>query len=255
LQAADITGLTTTPTNVDLVNIVKKYDYIYYNVDPADLANTIRIPGFKTGSVSDATSNIGNIASQNTTTLKLAVAKGTYANLAAAQAAFTGTSINYQLANPIVTKLSPYGGLIATPNGSLIWEPIIKDESVYSTNIANASGYAIKTLRKVQKVTINADNSRTYTDIDIATCTVAGDGLTFTSTALANGNMVYWEADYDSALTTLPSLYISYPTNLKDECDRNSEAVGKLSAQIKDLNDFTVAMLLNHEARLTAHTI
>lgn len=39
-------------------------------------------------------------------TLRITVPKGTYANLAAAQAALAGTKIWYQLATPIVTPIS-----------------------------------------------------------------------------------------------------------------------------------------------------
>jgi len=169
------------------------------------------------------------------------VAKGTFVDLAAAQTYYNNNpvSLNYCLAQEIVTKISP-SVLLSHPNGSIIIENIIKDESVYASGITNSSGYAIKSLQKVQKVVILADNSIEYSNIDISTCTIASGGGSFTSTALADGDIVYWEANYDSSLSTLPSIVESHAINLIAGQESNSKAIGELGNSLSELWMFVI---------------
>lgn len=163
-----------------------------------------------------------------------------------------GATLNYQLAKEITTAI-PDADLIAEPNGTIIIDNAVKDTKIYGTNITiDNTALPIKALESVKKITINPDNSRTETSIDLATCTIAGDGLSFTSTALTSKDMVVYVYLYDSALSTLGSLTYSFPQNLKAVVDGNVEAIADLSEEVASLSDYTVSYLLNLEVRVTA---
>lgn len=121
------------------------------------------------------------------------VAKGTYANLAAAQAALAGRDIIYTLATPIETQIPTTGELIAYPNGSHYIQTALPVVGAYTTSIAVANtAHPISSLIFVRKVTFNADGTTTYTELATSSATIAGDGLSFTHTGLTAGDIVYF---------------------------------------------------------------
>lgn len=122
LVAGDI-SLYTGYTNFDVVQILKPADAVSYNNTTA--FSGVNYPPFKTiAYTDDLATNIGLIRETGSATkFEAGVAKGTYANLAAAQAALSGTKIQYQLATPVVTEIDslaipiirPYGQIVTTP--------------------------------------------------------------------------------------------------------------------------------------------
>lgn len=152
--------------------------------------------------------------------------------------------LRYQLATPIVTNDDPYP-LEVYPGGMVIVEFKTIGEEVYNNGITiNNTKYPIKALQYVKKVSILPDGSKQYSSIDLTTVTVAGDGLSYTSTALVNGDMTEYFYEYDSSLSVLPSVLYSYQQNLKSEVANNTKNIVILDDKIEDVNRFMTAMFL-----------
>jgi len=154
----------------------------------------------------------------------------------------------YQLASPIITQI-PAQLLTAGANYTVYWLPHIRETKLYNSGLAiEDTDLPIEELISVTKI-----NKETLerTDIDIASCTVAADALSFTSTELNNNDMVEIVYEYDSALTTVPEIVVEYANNFKAQTENNTEAIATISNMIDELNGFTVAYLLNHEMRIT----
>ena len=158
------------------------------------------------------------------------------------------TQLNYQLAEPVVTKIQPQI-LTAKAGDTIMWLPHVKEEKIYDSGLAvKDTTLPIKSLVEVTKI-----NKETLerTDIAINTCTIAGDGLSFTSTALVDGDMVEFVYEYDQSLTTVPEIVTKYVMSRTTQADENTKGVQLNNKAINELNDFTVAYLLNLEARIT----
>ncbi|MDF2820176.1 MAG: hypothetical protein K0R15_617 [Clostridiales bacterium] len=119
LQASEIVSLNSALANFDYVTINKFADASPWGYTTL---GTLYIPKFpsQSGDTGDVSSRIGTW-STSSSVLYLIFAKGTYATLAAAQTALTGTKIWYQLANPIITQHNGYN-LVSEPNGTIIVE-------------------------------------------------------------------------------------------------------------------------------------
>lgn len=211
LQASDIILLDTSYTNVDLVVISKKTDWIAYG-NTNNNFGTQTVVGYRelNNFLDDVSANGGYINRFSNTSWYIEVTKGTYANLSAAQTALAGTKIIYQLATPIITEILP-NTVKSSPNGSVQYLNIRGEVGYYGTNIAvTNSALPIKSLSSVKKISI-ADGSET--NIDLTTCTIASGGLTFTSTALTNGDLVDWNYEFDSAQSTTPLIEYEYNNN------------------------------------------
>jgi len=157
-------------------------------------------------------------------------------------------TLTYQLATPVVHegKAQP---LTAFSNGHIIIEPVVKEVSVYNAGITiKHTNLPIKSLESVYK--INPDNSKT--PIDISTCTVASDGKSFTSMALANDDIVEYTYLYDNSLTTLPTVRYSYPLNVAASLAENTKAVTAVSKSLTDFMSYQNAVNLQFDLRLTA---
>jgi hypothetical protein len=148
-------------------------------------------------------------------------------------------TLNYQLATPIVTKL-PSQRLTAYPNGTLFVEPVVLEEKVYGTNIAiGNTTMPIKSFDFINKI-VNG----VMTSVDMTTATIAGDGLSFTLSGASNGDTYEYAYYYDQSLSTIPSVYYSYPTNMRAELDNAVTAVQRVDDKVDDLNNFVLAQLI-----------
>lgn len=167
-------------------------------------------------------------------------------------AGFTPYKMAYQLATPVVTYIMA-NTLQSNPSGSIIVENAVHYEDIYSSGLTiPVSSLPIKTLEYVNKITILSDNTRQYIPIDLTTCTVAGDGLSFTSSALSDGDTVEYAYFYATELSTLPTISYQYPNNLKAQVDGNTDSINQLSKAISDLSNYAITLLLDHEARIAA---
>lgn len=151
----------------------------------------------------------------------------------------------YQLAQEKIIELQPQS-LTIYPNGTVYWEPIVKETAVYNNGISIDNGIPIKAIKKLYMT-----DGQTKTEIPIQNINIAPDGLSFTIVGATDGETYEYIYEYDSSLTTIPTMEIIANKNLKAIVRSTDKALTTLNSAVLDLNDFTVAMLLNHEMRLT----
>jgi hypothetical protein len=125
---------------------------------------------------------------------------------------FENIQANYQLATPITTPIDSDGNI---PAGALVlWEPAIPDVGIYSTkfDILDTT-HPIASIDKLYKVDFATGVQTLLTD-----AVVAGDGLSFTSASLTDGdlvNVIYFYATANpEGLTTVT--YLNSNTVLVD---------------------------------------
>ena len=144
-------------------------------------------------------------------------------------------SLNYQLATPVVTNATVVGHLDSYPNGTIIVEPIVADFDFYDEEegiIIKDINVPIKRLDKV----IWTDKE-TGIEVDITdTCTVSQDGLSFTSTYAIDGDLIWYEYEYDSSMTTLPTVSFKAPLNSKAVIKDLVKAKGELQKKTDNLD-------------------
>nr|WP_276576489.1 carbohydrate binding domain-containing protein [Caldicoprobacter algeriensis] len=243
---------TTSFANVDIVKTVIFSDALagttgkdgmtrYYNKDNVELTEVAQAD-------IDNPASVGKYYWHTDKTLWIIVAKGAYADIAAARTGLGSTQLIYQLATPVVTEYPPQS-LIGYPSGMIYWEPVVKGTAIYNNGIAieNAS-IPIKSMRKVYKLDLDG---KSKIEVSVSNVTVAADGLSFTIANAQNGEIYEYEYEYDTALSTIPTIETVLNMNLKAVVNNTSKGLADLNKYVLELNDFTVATLLNHEARLT----
>lgn len=120
LVGGNILGLFTELVNIDYVTISKPSGMLASgDSQGTSIVTSVTAPSYGQ-SVTDVATNIWKHYA-NPTNWVITVPKGTYANLAAAQTAFAGTKIVYQLAAPITTYSLPQP-LLYKPLGSIIFD-------------------------------------------------------------------------------------------------------------------------------------
>ena len=132
------------------------------------------------------------------------MALGTTAPQFMAQLALLDTKVIYQLATPITTPIDSDGSLPA--GASVLWEPAIPDVGIYTTKFDILdTDHPIASIDKLYKVDFTTGVQTLLTD-----AVVAGDGLSFTSASLADGdlvNVIYFYATANpEGLTTVTYL-------------------------------------------------
>ncbi|HHW47898.1 MAG TPA: hypothetical protein GXX14_04670 [Clostridiaceae bacterium] len=132
------------------------------------------------------------------------VAKGTYANLVAAQTALAGTKLIYQLAEPITIPYYPQV-LTSKPSGTIYCEPVLGDADFYGQGIA-LEGFTFTSIERVTKVDLESGIEIDITD----TCTLNEAKNGFTSTALQAGDICWYELRIDPETTLIPEMEYAY---------------------------------------------
>ncbi|MDF2948157.1 MAG: hypothetical protein K0R07_167 [Sedimentibacter sp.] len=166
LILTDVDQLYTGYTNIDVIFIGEDAFADLVNAGTADnvatkLMTPISTPANNTLGTFDSTTNVGKHRF-NSSRLEVIVSKGTYANLAAAQASLAGTKIIYQLATLQIldTNAAP---LIAEPGGQVAItstsSPQTSAEFSYPTNV----GAAIDGL--IESQTIISESMKIVQDI------------------------------------------------------------------------------------------
>jgi len=236
LQVSDIYQYYTGYTNVDAVLIKKPSDYKYYGIYSGVVAGTILYNNYKevvkSFNLLDSTEFIGTISAATADVyFYLIVAKGTYANLAAAQAALAGTTLIYQLAKPITKYYFPQN-----LNGKTV---IVTNRFAYfgfydaTYGLVNLTNIPIKSLHRVLLVD---KKTGAETEIDLSTCTVAADGMSFTSSALKDGDLVWYVANYDPSISTVPSSKVTVANNIKAVTETTAQGVINLNKRINNID-------------------
>lgn len=162
---------------------------------------------------------------------------------------FAATTLIYQLAEPEIIELPPQS-LTAYSGGTIYVEPIVKETAVYGTGITiKDPSVPIKRLERVTKINLN-DNSRM--DIPISSCTVASDGLSFTSTILGSKDTIEYEYEYDQALSTTPTLEVVANMNLKAQVSSHDKTISSINQELSNFSDMTLMWIIELDSRLTA---
>lgn len=201
---------TTTHTTVDWVIVSKQSDDILIGSSVTSLttSNQKKVEGFVSGSsFTDDISNIGTQINYSVANFALCVAKGTYADLAAARSDLAGTKIWYQLATPITTEILALGNAQGLSGGTVYIDDVMADSNIYTSkyDIENTA-YPIKSLDRIVK--INADGSQT--ELVVSSATIAGDGLSFTHPSLV-ANDIVWVAYVPNVANTFKSnTFVTY---------------------------------------------
>jgi hypothetical protein len=199
LVASDVVAFTSATTNFDIVYIKKPSNFIFptttYTPQQITRIGTLA----QETTYLDNANRIGTIFSDaSADKWGLAVVKGTYADLAAAKTAFTGTEVYYLLATPIETEILSLGIPQSYQGGTIYVDEMMADADLYTTNaLISNTAYPIKTLDRI--VRINADGSQT--ELAISGATIAGDKLSFTHTGLVANDIVWFSYTYDIANT------------------------------------------------------
>lgn len=233
IQSGDIISLQTSPTNFDYVQILKPDDYIGYN-------NTNTISGNATLSVAlgdkayaDDASLIGYFAVSGSTSFGYCVAKGTYSNLAEAQADLAGTTLNYQLAQPTEQNLITTP-LIGYPKGTIVVEPVVKGAAMYNDGITiENTNLPIEYIESVSRIQNGVKTSVAFTKID---------QYSFTAQGASNGEIYEYIYKYPSELTTIPTISYSVPINLQGQVngnvkitEMNNQLIGEIQNKLEVL--------------------
>jgi hypothetical protein len=164
---------------------------------------------------------------------------------------FTPYKMIYQLAASIITELNVIAPLQARPNGNIIIEPIIKflARPVNGVITILDTSKPIQSIESVNKITM-VNGMEVYTPITPASNTTTTITLPAGYDDKCEYRVVYF---YSSELITLPSISYSFPLNVKGQVEGNTESISMLGKSISDLDALTTALLINIEARLTAH--
>jgi hypothetical protein len=184
LVADDIVSLFTSTTNVDVVGVFKKPNYIHFNT-AAGASTSVLFPNFPNLSYADNLANVNTYAHNfSVSNWSLVFAKGTYANLAAAKTALTGTVVQYQLATPQLINLTQEGKvdgeLIAFENGTIYntSESFHADISfdVASNRSAQITGLLESASYQAKQIENKADLIHTHPISDVVNLQTSLDG-------------------------------------------------------------------------------
>ncbi len=233
LQSGNIVNLYTTPTNVDYVAFNKSIlsSYKYIGQGGTDVIGSMLIDGYTEYISSSGLDNIANIGKfalrADLNQVYLIVAKGTYADLAAAQADLAGTTLIYQLAqSPDPEKLTTTP-LTAYPNGTITIEPAVQEVSVYNNGITISDPtLPIEEIESVYKIENGVLSPADYYDL-------AQDKLSFKVTNAQKGDTYQFTYKYSSALTTIPTMKYSTAVNQDGQIDSSTNAINRHSELIE----------------------
>jgi len=126
------------------------------------------------------------------------------ADVAEARIYLTGLKIRYTLNTPITTPIDSDGAIPA--GASVYWEPAIPDVGIYTTKFdIFDTDHQISSIDKLYKVDFATGVQTLLTD-----AVVAGDGLSFTSASLTDGDLVnviyFYSVANPEGLTTITYL-------------------------------------------------
>lgn len=243
LAGASITALTTG-TNIDYVTIpLSTFTGVKtQTVSAIDGSFLIQIPSEK--KLTEVASTLDSVGNEykfetNATNLLIAFPLGTYANLASAQSGLSGTDIIYELEIPQTINYYP-NTITSEPSGTMIVYPFVADYDFYDTGvgISNTS----LPIEYLEYVNVVNKTTGALTPIDLSTCTVSANGLSFTSTAISAKDLVDFGYTYKD-ISTVPTLEYQAVDDLKSTVDGNTNAIRDLDVKIEQSNKINVLTL------------
>lgn len=145
----------------------------------------------------------------------------------------TAATLNYQLAQPIVTPKPPQT-LNGYEKGTVYVYPAFQDTITYNSSLGGlVFDEPIQSIESIKKL----DG---YIDF---TPTIASDGLSATVAELQNGDVVYVVAPYRPEVSTVPTIIHKAPINEKAAINRCVAAGGANTKAIQQINE-TLAILI-----------
>ncbi len=193
LQSTDF-SIMLTYTNVD--GVATRYplfnDNVLWNNNKND---TVNVHGKTEIALADRdnVASIGKFYTDTNQRIVFVVEKGT--TLEQAKTLLTGVALNYQLAEPVEMPIEVSGSLVSHPNGTVYVEPFVADAGVYADKIEVLhQDLPIKALEKLSKVDFVTGLE---TELDIEGIAIAEDKFSFTHPELQDGDIVFFEYEYD----------------------------------------------------------
>jgi hypothetical protein len=141
------------------------------------------------------------------------VAKGAYANLAAAQTALVGKVLTYQLATPIVSEPKITNPITSVPpGGSIYCEGSINGYMNFLTGetkkVVTDANYPISTIRKVYRLDMSAGYLQ---KVDVtATATITDSGTSITLSSVVVGAAYFYDCEPVAGYSTAPFMSLTY---------------------------------------------
>ena len=131
--------------------------------------------------------------------IRLRLEKGKYSDLIEARADLAGTTLIYQLAEPIETPVQVSGTLVSYPNGTVYIEPFVADAGIYTDKMSVLhQDLPIKVLERLSKIDFMTGLE---TELDVSDAIIAEDKLSFTHPDLVEGDIVFFVYEYDQEST------------------------------------------------------
>ena len=252
LGSGDITDIFTTPINVDYVLFSKPSDYVGYGNTSA-LPTSFSIEGYKDKNplyTHDDTRSIGEAsASAGTTTFYIIVAKGTYANIAAARAALAGKKLVYQKAQSTPVSLTGLPALDLEPGGTLQVETgVIEFRAHPDGGVLTIPDVAkpIISIDKVLKPVIQ-DGILHYEPI-----TPTSNTATTITLPAGYSDATEYRVVYKTNPTPLPTVRYRYGVNLAAKAAATEGLAVQLSKELADFMAYQNVQNIMFDARLTA---
>jgi hypothetical protein len=240
LVSGDFTSITQA-INTDIVILTTTLTG-YTHDNSAD--DNAFIKGYKqvsTNNSDDLLAQINTFYIGAPSNIRFRVAKDTYADLAAARTALTGTKILYQLATPIETELITIGDLQSKTNGTIYVDDVIVDIKVYN------NGITVTDLEEVLYL------SRIYPSLDedeITNPTINGNVITHAD--LNNGDYVYVE--YRTTRTLAPYTKLTIPTNTKTQVNNNTKSIIEINRDLRSVDNQLQAVKVEVQDKVDKET-
>jgi hypothetical protein len=240
LQASDITGVNISGTNVGRVIIANPSDALPFTTD----GDMVEVPGMiKTTSVTwDNVSFIGSYYVENGAIIFI-VDRGW--STEQAQTALVGKELSYQCAVETITNITPQI-ITAGAGDTFIWLPHIKFEQKPTAGVFTIPDETIpiKSVVSVKKFVDGIPDT-------LATVS-ANDTTTITIDSPDNDAVYEVIYEYDTSLTTIPSIVVEYANNFKAQTENNTVAIQLNSKTLNDFMAYQNAINLLFDMRLTA---
>ena len=145
----------------------------------------------------------------------------------------------YQLATPVPTQYNA-SSLSSYPSGTIIVEPYVETITGYTTTITIPdTTKPISSLVWVNKIT-QSTNART--PISISSCTVASDGLSFTISGAAAGEIYEYGYNY-IGLSTIPTLTYSLASTVKAVVNNSIAVVNSVVAGLQKQINYLMGVI------------